>query len=117
RRMALVRAVILNRRAIDEQDVHPAIVVIVERRHAATLGFKDVEFFFTATGQVEIDACGASNVNEHILLTCWKSRWTSFHGGWLLQRRSLRRAKRLRAGKKERQDNSGQNDTERSHPH
>jgi hypothetical protein len=64
RRMALAGLVVLDRRAVNQKDVHPAVVVVVERSRAAALGFNDVKLFPAAAVQVKVDASGAGNVNE-----------------------------------------------------
>ncbi len=45
RGMAFAGLVILDRGAINKEDVHPSVVVVVEGGGASTLGFYDVEFF------------------------------------------------------------------------
>src|ERR1039458_1184668 len=60
RRMAFAGAVVLNRGTIDQKDVHPAVIVIIERGRSTTLRFNDVELFPAAAVQVEVDASGRS---------------------------------------------------------
>ncbi len=62
--MTLAGLVVLDRRAINQQDVHPAVIVIVERGGAAALRFDDVEFFLAAAVQVKVNARGPGDVNE-----------------------------------------------------
>ena len=62
--MALARAYIVERGTVDQEDVHPAVVVVIKDRHAAAHGFHDVELFRASTGEVEIDAGGAGDVGK-----------------------------------------------------
>ena len=64
RRMAFARAVVLDRRAINQKNVHPAVVVVVERGRATALGFDDVELLPAAASQVKINSSRARDVNE-----------------------------------------------------
>ncbi len=64
RRMAFAGFVIFDGRTIDQKDVHPSVVVVVEGGGASALGFDDVEFFFAAAVQVEIDSGGVGDVDE-----------------------------------------------------
>src|ERR1700674_3006138 len=64
RRMAFVPAVVCQRRTIYQQNVHPSIVVVVERGGASALGFNDVEFFLAAASQAKVNSSGVRDVNE-----------------------------------------------------
>ena len=58
-------AVPLERRALDEQDVLPAVVVVVEKGGAATLGFEDVSLLvFRTVDVVEADSRRRCDVRE-----------------------------------------------------
>ena len=74
--MAFSGFAIFDGRTIDQENVHPSVVVVVEDGDAAAHGFHDVAFFLAAAGEVEIDSRGAGNVGEE--------RWScgrSFCGG------------------------------------
>ena len=62
--MALAGAHVFQRGAVYQENVHPAVVVIVEDSHAAAHGFHDVALFSASTGEMEIDARGASDIRE-----------------------------------------------------
>src|SRR5690242_2031074 len=62
--MAAFGAQIGESGAVHQQDVHPAVVVVIKNRHAAAHGFHDVELLRPAAGEVEIDAGCASYVFE-----------------------------------------------------
>src|SRR5580700_5231247 len=64
RRMALAGPVVGQRRTIDQQDVHPSVVVVIESRSAAAHGFDDVELLQAAAGEVKINAGGARDIGK-----------------------------------------------------
>src|SRR5580765_3911964 len=70
RRMAFPPAVFLNSRTVYQQDVHPAIVVIVEGGRAAALGLEDVQLFFAAASEAKINARRTGDVHEEVLRFC-----------------------------------------------
>src|SRR6266576_5221474 len=82
--MALACPIILNRRAVHQQDVHPSVVVVVEGRSATTLRFEDVEFFFAAAGEMKITR-RASDVDEKIFSARRRHLWHGLRcgGGFL----------------------------------
>src|SRR5437588_233407 len=48
--VAFVRMKILQRGTVDQEDIHPAVVVVVENCNAAAHGFHDVTLFRAAAG-------------------------------------------------------------------
>ena len=62
--MALASLVVLDRRAIDEEDVHPAVIVVIECGGASALGFDDGEFLAASAKKMEVDAGGVRDINE-----------------------------------------------------
>ena len=66
-RMTLAGFVIVDARAIDQKNVHPAIVVVVEGGDASALCLDDVELFLAAAVQLEIDSGGAGDIDEEWL--------------------------------------------------
>ncbi len=62
--MAFAGAHVLQRGTIDEEDVHPSVIVVIENGDAPAHGFHDVAFFLASAGEVEINSGGASHVGE-----------------------------------------------------
>src|ERR1700730_8855162 len=62
--MALARTVVRHRRTVDQQNVHPPVVVVVECGGATALGFNDVQLLLSAASQAKINSSGAGDVNE-----------------------------------------------------
>ena len=62
--MALAGFYIFERGTVDQEDVHPAVVVVVEDGDAAAHGLHDIELLRAAAGEVEVDAGGAGYVGE-----------------------------------------------------
>src|SRR5438874_1905467 len=62
--VTFARVHIFQVRTVDQVNVHPAVVVIVEHGDAATHCFHDVTLFESTAGKMEIDSGGASNVGE-----------------------------------------------------
>ena len=60
--VALAGANVFQGRSVDQQDVHPTIIVIVEHRDTAAHGLHDVLLFGTATGEMENDSGGARDI-------------------------------------------------------
>src|SRR5205823_6419136 len=56
-RMTFAGAQVFESRAIHQQNIHPAVVVVVEHGDAATHGFHDVALFQAAAGQVKVNSC------------------------------------------------------------
>src|ERR1700675_1104253 len=87
RRMALAGAVVRQRRTIDQQDVHPSVVVVVERGGASALGFNDVELLLSAASQAKVNSSGVRDVNEQRSICCGSLRARLLRGHrWLRQR-------------------------------
>lgn len=62
--MALARAIIGNARTVDEQNIHPPVIVVIECGGASTHGFDNVEFFLAATGEMKVNSGGLRDVDE-----------------------------------------------------
>ena len=62
--VTFARVHIFQVRTIDQIDVHPTVVVIIEHGDAATHCFYDVTLFESTAGKMEIDSSGASNIGE-----------------------------------------------------
>ncbi len=62
--MALAGAQIFEGRAVDQENVHPSIVVVIKDRDTAAHRFHDVAFFKAATSEMKINAGGVSDIRE-----------------------------------------------------
>ena len=62
--MTFSRSQIFERGSIHEEDVHPAVIVVVENRNTAAHGFHNVALFRTATDEGEVDASGRGYIRE-----------------------------------------------------
>ena len=62
--MALTGTQIFERRAVDQENVHPSIIVVIEDSDTAAHRFHDVTFFKAATGEMKINAGGVSDICE-----------------------------------------------------
>jgi hypothetical protein len=62
--MTLAGAHVFERGTVDQEDIHPTIIVVVENRHSAAHGFHDVALFSASTVEAEIDAGGAGDVGK-----------------------------------------------------
>src|SRR4029077_2091917 len=62
--MALAGAHVFQGGAVDQEDVHPAVVVVIEDGDASAHGLNDVAFFQAPAGEMEIDAGGARDVGK-----------------------------------------------------
>ena len=64
RRMALARPVVFDGRAVNQKNIHPSVVVVVERGGATALGFHNVELLPAAASHVKINSSRPRHVNE-----------------------------------------------------
>ncbi len=98
--MAFAVLQIFDRRTIHQEDVHPAVIVVVEDRDAAAHRFHDVTLFEAAAGEVEINAGGLRYVDKR---NTWRSRMQARRDdGMLLRRRDLlRKCRAARHGQDE----------------
>ena len=62
--MALTGTQIFERRAVDQENVHPSIIVVIEDSDTAAHRFHDVAFFKAAAGEMKINPCGVSDICE-----------------------------------------------------
>ena len=57
----------IETRAVDEEDVEPAIVIVVEEGHARTCSFDDVLLLVVAAGYVdEVKLCFPGNIAHRV---------------------------------------------------
>ena len=62
--MALGRVQVLERRTVDQKNIHPAVVVIVEDSDAAAHRLHDVAFFRAAAGEMKINSSSACHIHK-----------------------------------------------------
>jgi len=62
--VALLGLQIFESRSVDQEDVHPAVIVIVENRDTTAHRFHDVVLLRAAASKVEIDAGSMSYIGK-----------------------------------------------------